>query len=117
MRSARENQTIVDNYINELSTHSIVLLTSMVTDISAHISPFNVIPKKSQPGKWRLITYLLSPKGGSVNVRITSSLCSLSHPTVHHEAKLARAMVKGNLLAKLELKDAYRAIPVHPSNR
>ena len=32
-----------------------------------HVSKFGVIPKSSQPGKWRLILDLSSPNGASVN--------------------------------------------------
>ena len=38
------------------------------------VSRFGVIPKPHQPGKWRLITDLSSPKGGSVNDGISSRL-------------------------------------------
>ena len=37
-----------------------------------------MIPK-SEPGKWRLIVDLSSPKGASVNDGISKELCSLSY--------------------------------------
>ncbi len=42
-----------------------------------HSSPIDLIPKGNQPGRWRLITDLSSPKGGSVNDTISPLLCSL----------------------------------------
>ena len=47
-----------------------------------HISQFGVIPKPYQPGKWRLITDLSSPKGASVNDGVDPRLCSLSYASV-----------------------------------
>ena len=44
-----------------------------------HISWFGVIPKASQPGKWRLIVDLSHPKGKSVNDGISPELCSLHY--------------------------------------
>ena len=41
------------------------------------ISSFGVIPKRDQPGKWRLIFDLLSPFGHSVNDGIDPESCSL----------------------------------------
>ena len=77
-------------------------------------SAYGVIPKKSSPGKWRLIVDLSSPTDGSVNDGIAQPLCSLSYPTVHDAAKLAQALGRGSLLAKLDLQHAYRIVLVHP---
>ena len=49
---------------------------------SAHISPFGVIPKSHQPGKWRLIVNLSYPNGFSVNDSIPRELCSISYVTI-----------------------------------
>ena len=43
-----------------------------------HTSSFGVIPKKNQPGKWRLIVDLFSPQGVSVNDYIDQQLSSLT---------------------------------------
>ena len=43
-----------------------------------HVSKFGVIPKKHQPGKWRLIVDLLSPDGVNVNDFIDPTLYSAS---------------------------------------
>ena len=49
---------------------------------SVHINRLGVIPKKHQPGKWRLITDLPFPEGASVNDIIDPALCSLKYVTV-----------------------------------
>ena len=89
---------------------------SPVPSPRVHASPFGVIPKKSSPGKWQLIVDLSSPTDGSVNDGIAQPLCSLSYPTVHDAAKLAQALARGSLLAKLDLQHAYRIVPVHPED-
>jgi hypothetical protein len=47
-----------------------------------HISPFGVIPKQHQPGKWRLILDLSSPHGHRVNDGIPKDPFSLRYIAV-----------------------------------
>ena len=81
------------------------------------VSRFGVIPKKNQQGKWRLITDLSSPQGHSVNDGIDPALCSLSYTSVDDAAAEISAMGRDTLLAKLDIKNAYRIVPVHPEDR
>ena len=80
-------------------------------------NPFGVIPKRNQPGKWRLIVDLPSPEGSSVNDSIDHSLCSLQYASIDDAVATIRHMGQGTLLAKLDLQDAYRIVPVHPQDR
>ena len=77
--------------------------------LEVHGSPFGVIPK-SEPGKWRLIVNLSAPECGSVNDEISREMCSLSYDEV---LQLGR----GALLAKFDLRAAYRNVLVHPDDR
>ena len=79
--------------------------------LEIHISSFCVIPKCSQPGKWRLIVDLSSPKGRSINDGISAALCSLKYPSVHEGARISRLLGRGALMAKLDRQNAYRNIP------
>lgn len=79
-------------------------------------SSFGVIPK-STPGKWRLILDLSSPEGHSVNDGIDQDLCSLSYISVDDAAKAAARLGQGALLAKVDIKSAYRMVLVHPEDR
>ena len=78
------------------------------------ISPIGVIPKCNRQNKWRLIVDLSSPKGASVNDGISSSFCSLSYASIDDAVKMLVTLGKGTLMAKLDLKDAYCAVPVYP---
>ena len=68
-------------------------------------------------GKWRLITNLSFPVGSSVNDGISSQHCSLEYVTVDKVAALAMSLGEGSLLAKIDIKSAYRLIPTHPTDR
>ena len=83
----------------------------------AHISRFGVIPKAHQPNKWRLIVDLSHPKGGSVNDGIPRDLCSMSYITVDEAIEAVLKLGRGTLLAKIDIKNAFRLIPVHPAIR
>ena len=80
------------------------------------VSPFGVIPK-SEPGQWRLIVDLSSPAGGSVNDGINKEWCSLTYMTIEDVAARVVRLGRGALMAKVELKSAYRQVPVHPDDR
>ena len=81
-----------------------------------HVNRMGVITKGHTPGKWRLITDLSYPTGRSVNDGIDASLCSLQYTTVEAVASRVLRLGKGALLAKLDIKSAYRLVPVHPSD-
>jgi len=83
----------------------------------SHISPFSVIPKKSKPGHWRLIINLSSPADHSVNDGIEKDLCSLSYVHIDQVTDCILLTGKGALLGKVDIKQAYRNIPVHPDDR
>ena len=54
---------------------------------------------------------------GSVNDGISKELCSLSYMSVDEVAARVVELGKGALLAKFDLKAAYRNVPVHPDDR
>ena len=76
-----------------------------------------MIPKKHKPGKWRLIIDLSAPQGSSVNDGIAKELCSLAYTSVDEVVACVLKLGKGSLLAKMDLKQAYRNVPVHPQDR
>ena len=61
-----------------------------------------------------MIVDLSSPTGGSINDGIPPEWCSLKVDDVaRHVAQLGR----GALLAKMDIQQAYRMVPVHPDDR
>ena len=81
-----------------------------------HCSPIGIIPKAHQRGKWRLIVDLSSPEGHSVNTGIPTELCSIKYASVDQAVETIHHLGRGTLLAKLDLKSAYRHVPVHPED-
>ena len=81
-----------------------------------HTSRFGVITKGST-GKWRLVVDMSSPGGASVNDAIQESLCSLTYVGTKDAAREIVARGNGALMAKIDIKSAYRNIPIHPDDR
>ena len=82
----------------------------------AQISRFGVIPKSS-PGKWRLIVDLSHPDHKSVNDGIPKNLCSMYYITVDDAIRKILELGPGTELAKIDVKGAFRLIPVNPLDR
>ena len=81
------------------------------------ISPFGVIPKDHTPGKWRLIVDLSHPEGRSVNDGISKEQSSLAYVSVDHIVQVILRLGRGTQMAKIDIRSAYRVIPVHPEDR
>ena len=117
MKSALEHPEIVQAYLDkEVMKHRVILLEPFGL-IPIQVSRFGVIPKRHQPGQWRLILDLSSPDGKSVNDGIERSLCSLQYEKVESVAKHVYALGIGALMAKTDVKSAFRIVPVHPDDR
>ena len=94
------------------------LLGPLSRDQSArvHTSPLGLVPKSHQSNKWRMICDLSSPSGHSVNDGIPRDLCSLQYASVDDAVGILQRLGRGTQLIKLDIQDAYRIVPVHPSN-
>ena len=58
-----------------------------------------------------------SPEGGSVNDGIPEELCSLSYVGIKDAARAIQDRGRGAMMAKVDVKSAYRNIPVHSEDR
>ena len=118
MSSALENPQVIEEYLSkEVTAGNIFGPFSPSALPEVHINRFGVIPKKHQPGRWHLITELSHHEGTSVNDAIDCALCSLTYTTVDEVAVTATALGQGAQLAKIDIKSAYRLVPVHPAQR
>ena len=118
MRSASAHPEVVDNYISkEVSEGRVIgpFLAGLVP--AAHTSRFGVIPKSGLPNKWRLIIDLSHPKGRSVNDGIPKYLCSMTYIKVDDAINQILRKGRGSLLAKIDVRSAFRLVPVHPADR
>ena len=119
MISAMEHPQVVDDYLaNEIGLQRMNSIPSAaLSSMQCHISPFGVIPKKSKPGKWRLSVDLSSPQGFSVNDGIDKQTCSVSYVSIDDVVSCILELGQGAEMAKIDIKQAYRNIPVHPDDR
>ena len=120
MQSALCHEQVIDDYLSNEEQDQRVVGPFATFDPSladAHINRFGVIPKSHQPDKWRLIVDLSHPKEASVNDGIIRQLCSMSYTTVDEATQKVASLGPGSLLAKIDIKRAFRLIPVHPADR
>ena len=92
----------------------VYLLPAILSQV--HTSHFGVIPKGST-GTWHLIVNMSSPEGMSVNDGIREAPYFLSYVRVEDAAKGTVAKGRGVLLAKTDIKSAYRNVPIHRDDR
>ena len=112
--SALMNKTVVDEQIvAELAAGRLFGPISPQLLPLVHTSPFNLVPKAHHSNKWCMICDLLSPIGHSVNDSIPPELCSLQYAKVDDAVDIIRKLGRGTQLVKLDIKDAYRIVPVH----
>ncbi len=108
---------LVEKYIaDEMAAGNLIEMGPSTTQ-PIQINRIGVIPKGHTPGRWRIITDLSFPRGQSVNDGIPAERCSFEYTTVDRVAGAALALGRGALLAKIDIKSAYRLIPVHPVDR
>ena len=116
MHSAAEHPDVIDAYLMAVR-HANWVLGPITCNIPISVSPFGIIPKKHQPNKWRLILDLSSPAGHSVNDHIPESHCSIKYSGLEEAITLLTEVGHGAWMAIVDLKNAYRIVPIHPDDR
>ena len=79
-----------------------------------HVSPLGLVPKAHESNKWRLIVDLSRPTGCSDNDGISRDLWSLHYTSVDEAVGIIRKLGRETELVKLDIKDTYHIVPVHP---
>ena len=118
LEGARQHPEVVDEYLaKELALNRIAGPYKKSQLSTVQISRFGVIPKRHQKGSWRLIVDLSHPKMQSVNDGIPKDLCGLTYITVDDAIHEVLQLGPNTLLAKIDIKSAFRLMPVHPADR
>ena len=78
-------------------------------------SSIAVIPKKTV-GKWRVIVDMSRPRGASVNDNLRRGLTHIAFSSVEDAAHLMHYRSPSTLLAKMDVSEAYRLVPIHPED-
>ena len=81
------------------------------------VSPIGLVPKGHTNCRWRVIVNLLAPQQFSVNDGIEDKLCSLTYASLDDAVRLISSLGWGTQLVKMDLKDAYQIVPVHPKDQ
>ena len=116
LEGAQEHPDVVTDYLStEVSLGRVAGPFPPQAIPQVHISHFGVIPKGNTV-KWRLIVDLSHPRGHSVNDGIPKSLCSLKYVTIHEAIQGILQLGWGALLAKIDIKSAFRLLPIHPAD-
>lgn len=76
--------------------------------------PLGVVPKKD--GTWRIIMDLSSPHGSSVNDYISKDTYTLHYATFDQALALVARHGQNALMAKLDIRHAFRLCPVHQAD-
>ena len=77
-------------------------------------SGLDIVPKHD--GGWRTIYHLSAPLGYSINDFIDPFTYTLSYCTVDDAYAIVNQLGPGTLLSKIDLKNAFRLIPVRPAD-
>lgn len=79
------------------------------------ISPIGLVPK-STPGQFRLIFDLSYPHGSSVNSGISKVYSSVAYTHFDEITKMVQREGQGSYLFKVDIKSAFRLLPIHPED-
>ena len=114
MQSARDHPEVVREYLAQECMEGRIRGPLPVEEWpDVQVSRFGAIPK-GKSGKWRLIINLSSPEGKSVNDGIDPELCTMAYSPVDDAVLKAG---RGAHLAKVDIKQAYRMVPIHPEDQ
>ena len=78
-----------------------------------HVSPICLVPKSNQGDRWRMIVDLSYPPNHSVNDGISREFSSMSYASVDDAIRYIVHLGPGTELIKIDLKNAYRIVPIH----
>ena len=114
--SAHEHPEAVDSkLLKELAAHRLAGPFVQPPFSPFRISPLGVVPKKV-PGEYRLIHHLSYPSGDSINDGISQQNSSVAYSRVDDAVKLIKNIGHGSFLAKTDIKNAFRIIPIQPAD-
>ena len=116
--SAIAHPNVIDKYLaDEIDARRVAGPFEAPPFPNLHVSRFGVIPKKSKPDAWRLILDLSFPTDHSVNDGIFKKEFPVVYSTVRDAINLIVQNGKGAFMSKVDIRKAYRIVPIHPDDR
>ena len=115
--SAQENQAVIDAYLQGQVEKGYMAGPFPPEESTAiRTSSMAVIPKKT-PGKWRVIVDLSRPKDRSINDHLRRGATHVAYSSVADAAHVMHFLGRDTCMAKVDIKEAYRIVPIHPDDR
>ena len=115
LHSALEHPEVIDEALRkELASNRMAGPYLAPPYPTLRCSGLGAIPKKD--GSWRLINHLSAPSGDSINDYIDPLDFSLQYSTIDDAIAMCHKLGKGALMAKVDLKNAFRLCPVRPAD-
>ena len=115
-KSARENQEwVLKKVMREVKLGRVAGPFNSKPFVNFHVSPLGAVPKK-EPGTFRIIHDLSQPKGHSVNDYISDEYATVTYESFDHVLNIIASHGKGALMAKCDVAEAFRIIPVRPQD-
>ena len=116
LRSALASHKLLTNTWRPNVKQSTLLAPSPPPLYPALLStPLVLFPRKGQGNGASLCTYVSYPPGSSVNDSIHNNDFPLRYSTVYDAIDSVMRLGRGALMAKIDIKSAFRLCPVHPS--
>jgi hypothetical protein len=81
--------------------------------VNMHISPIGVVPKK-EVGQYRLIHHLSYPTDKSINEHIPDELNTVHYSSIDDAIEIILNLGPNATMAKTDISNAFRIIPIHP---
>jgi hypothetical protein len=78
-------------------------------------SPLGLVPKK-EAGQFRLIHDLSFPRGHSVNSNIDTYFATVQYENLDHCVDIIQKLGPNTLMAKADIQEAFRNVPIHPKD-
>ena len=115
--SARVHSQVVGEFLQQQVAAGFMMGPFEPQECSGVVtSSVGVVPK-STSGKFRVIVDLSRPEGASVNDQLLRELTHVAYSSIEDASLAMHALGQGAQLAKIDIRDAYRIIPVHPEDR
>ena len=115
--SAREHSELVDQFVRAQVSQGYMAGPFPVQDCANIITSSIAVISKKTPGKWRVIVEMSSPQNATVNNYLRRELTHVAYGSIEDTAHLMHHLGRNCQLAKLDIKEAYWIIPVHPEDR
>ena len=111
-------QKVVSAYIQEeIEAGRMVNPVSGTVLDHIHCSQVGLVPKGQGSGRWRMIVDLSLPPRSSVNDSILEDDCSVKYSSVDNAVQLITMLGRHTVFITIDLKSAYRFVPIHPADR